>query len=202
MKHVHTRKWRDRMHVVKEIIWWDDVIFLEWVKKKKEMVKPGITGIKFVYTSPCTLYTLMYDMHMKGYWKINYLFRYVKDPMMEGDVFGSKDFFTGLGVIADTYSNHNGPHNVRRSFFLLLLIVHSAILLENWNEKTVIWFWSCCFDFLIKFVASCKHDCSVFHYSICVIHSMTFSKGRSLCSLVHAFVVKRLKKKGFTILIP
>nr|XP_053635157.1 VIP36-like protein [Cherax quadricarinatus] len=31
--------------------------------------------------------------------------------MQEGDVFGSKDFFTGLAVIMDTYSNHNGPHN-------------------------------------------------------------------------------------------
>lgn len=40
-----------------------------------------------------------------------FAFWYVKDPMAEGDVFGSKDFFTGLGVIADTYSNHNGPHN-------------------------------------------------------------------------------------------
>ncbi|KAK7006068.1 Vesicular integral-membrane protein VIP36, partial [Halocaridina rubra] len=36
---------------------------------------------------------------------------YVKDPMQTGDVFGNKDFFTGLAVIADTYSNHNGPHN-------------------------------------------------------------------------------------------
>lgn len=43
----------------------------------------------------------------------NVLHRYVKDPMQEGDVFGSKDFFTGLAVIMDTYSNHNGPHNVR-----------------------------------------------------------------------------------------
>ncbi|MPC26215.1 Vesicular integral-membrane protein VIP36 [Portunus trituberculatus] len=37
--------------------------------------------------------------------------RYVKDPMQEGDVFGSKDYFSGLAVIMDTYSNHNGPHN-------------------------------------------------------------------------------------------
>lgn len=32
--------------------------------------------------------------------------------MKIGPVFGSKDYFTGLAVIADTYSNHNGPHNV------------------------------------------------------------------------------------------
>lgn len=29
-----------------------------------------------------------------------------------GPVFGNKDYFVGLAVIADTYSNHNGPHNV------------------------------------------------------------------------------------------
>ena len=26
---------------------------------------------------------------------------------------GSKDYFHGLAIILDTYSNHNGPHNVR-----------------------------------------------------------------------------------------
>lgn len=36
---------------------------------------------------------------------------YAKDPMQAGPVFGSKDHFSGLAVIADTYSNHNGPHN-------------------------------------------------------------------------------------------
>lgn len=40
-----------------------------------------------------------------------FAFWYVKDPMQEGDVFGSKDYFSGLAVIMDTYSNHNGPHN-------------------------------------------------------------------------------------------
>ena len=32
--------------------------------------------------------------------------------MFTGDVFGSKDYHTGLGIYFDTYSNHNGPHNV------------------------------------------------------------------------------------------
>ena len=32
--------------------------------------------------------------------------------MQLGDIFGNKDYFNGLGVLADTYSNHNGPHNV------------------------------------------------------------------------------------------
>ena len=29
-----------------------------------------------------------------------------------GDVFGSKDYHHGLAIFLDTYSNHNGPHNV------------------------------------------------------------------------------------------
>ena len=37
--------------------------------------------------------------------------RYAKDRMTDGPVFGSKDMFSGLAIIADTYSNHNGPHN-------------------------------------------------------------------------------------------
>jgi len=36
---------------------------------------------------------------------------YVKDRMQPGGVFGSKDEFSGLVIMADTYSNHNGPHN-------------------------------------------------------------------------------------------
>lgn len=37
---------------------------------------------------------------------------YAKERMEPGPVFGNKDFFQGLAVILDTYSNHNGPHNV------------------------------------------------------------------------------------------
>jgi hypothetical protein len=32
--------------------------------------------------------------------------------MVPGSVFGNMDYFQGLVVILDTYSNHNGPHNV------------------------------------------------------------------------------------------
>uniref|UniRef100_A0A1I8EHN6 Intracellular lectin protein 2 n=2 Tax=Wuchereria bancrofti TaxID=6293 RepID=A0A1I8EHN6_WUCBA len=35
---------------------------------------------------------------------------YVQDPAQAGPVFGSKDYFRGLGIFLDTYSNHNGPH--------------------------------------------------------------------------------------------
>jgi len=36
---------------------------------------------------------------------------YVRDPKLGGPVFGYQDYFNGLAVIMDTYSNHNGPHN-------------------------------------------------------------------------------------------
>ncbi|XP_049880800.1 vesicular integral-membrane protein VIP36 [Pectinophora gossypiella] len=36
---------------------------------------------------------------------------YVRDRMQTGPVFGSKDYFHGLAIIMDTYSNHNGAHN-------------------------------------------------------------------------------------------
>lgn len=38
---------------------------------------------------------------------------YAKERMRSGPVFGNNDFFQGLSVILDTYSNHNGAHNVR-----------------------------------------------------------------------------------------
>jgi len=36
---------------------------------------------------------------------------YSKERNQVGDVFGGKDYFTGMGIFLDTYSNHNGPHN-------------------------------------------------------------------------------------------
>ena len=33
-------------------------------------------------------------------------------PCFPGSVFGSKDFFYGLAIFFDTYSNHNGEHQV------------------------------------------------------------------------------------------
>lgn len=41
-----------------------------------------------------------------------FAFWYAKERMVPGPVFGSKDYFSGLAIIVDTYSNHNGPHNV------------------------------------------------------------------------------------------
>ncbi|KAL1137948.1 hypothetical protein AAG570_009643 [Ranatra chinensis] len=36
---------------------------------------------------------------------------YARDRMVDGPIFGSADYFHGLAVIIDTYSNHNGEHN-------------------------------------------------------------------------------------------
>lgn len=36
---------------------------------------------------------------------------YAKEKLITGPVFGSRDYFSGLAIIMDTYSNHNGPHN-------------------------------------------------------------------------------------------
>lgn len=38
------------------------------------------------------------------------MFWYVKERMMPGPVFGSKDYFSGLAVIIDTYNNHDPSH--------------------------------------------------------------------------------------------
>lgn len=44
--------------------------------------------------------------------------------MKHGPVFGNKDLFEGLSVIVDTYSNHNGEHNVCSLPCSLLLRIH------------------------------------------------------------------------------
>ncbi|KAK3610463.1 hypothetical protein CHS0354_016652 [Potamilus streckersoni] len=36
---------------------------------------------------------------------------YTKHRLQLGPVFGSMDYFVGLAIFLDTYSNHNGPHN-------------------------------------------------------------------------------------------
>ena len=41
-----------------------------------------------------------------------FAFWYTKEKGQTGPVFGSKDYFTGLGIFFDTYSNHNGDHKV------------------------------------------------------------------------------------------
>eukprot|EP00127_Corallochytrium_limacisporum_P000081 Clim_evm20s3 gene=Clim_evmTU20s3 len=40
-----------------------------------------------------------------------FAFWYTKQAGTEGPVFGNEDYFTGLGVFFDTYSNHQGAHS-------------------------------------------------------------------------------------------
>ncbi|OWR42588.1 vesicular mannose-binding lectin protein [Danaus plexippus plexippus] len=46
---------------------------------------------------------------------------YVKDRMQPGPVFGSKDYFQGLAIILDTYSNHNGAHNHQHPYISAMI---------------------------------------------------------------------------------
>ncbi|CAH3117254.1 unnamed protein product [Porites lobata] len=45
-----------------------------------------------------------------------FAFWYSRERMQDGSVFGSKDYFYGLGIFFDTYSNHNGEHQHEHPF--------------------------------------------------------------------------------------
>lgn len=47
---------------------------------------------------------------------------YTRERMKHGPVFGSKDLFEGLAIIIDTYSNHNGEHNVLNIFAIIFIL--------------------------------------------------------------------------------
>lgn len=53
---------------------------------------------------------------------------YAKDRLQDGPVFGNKDYFKGLAIIFDTYSNHNGPHNVSVFFLLVYMMIYTKCL--------------------------------------------------------------------------
>ncbi|XP_076631088.1 vesicular integral-membrane protein VIP36 [Colletes latitarsis] len=66
---------------------------------------------------PCQVRNWELQVHFKVHGKGTDLFGdgfviwYAKERMQTGPVFGNKDYFQGLAIILDTYSNHNGPHN-------------------------------------------------------------------------------------------
>lgn len=68
-------------------------------------------------TKPCASRNWELQIQFKVFGKGKDLFGdgmviwYAKERMIQGPVFGSKDFFHGLAIVLDTYSNHNGPHN-------------------------------------------------------------------------------------------
>ena len=43
-----------------------------------------------------------------------------------GPVFGYQDYFNGLAIIMDTYSNHNGPHNVSLELHLFFANINPS----------------------------------------------------------------------------
>ncbi|XP_055849872.1 vesicular integral-membrane protein VIP36 [Episyrphus balteatus] len=61
---------------------------------------------------------VMFKVHGKGseLFGDGFAIWYAKDRMISGEVFGSKNLFSGLAIIMDTYSNHNGPHNHNHPF--------------------------------------------------------------------------------------
>ncbi|KAG8224247.1 hypothetical protein J437_LFUL001626 [Ladona fulva] len=68
-------------------------------------------------TQPCHVRNWELQVHFRVHGKGKDLFGdgfaiwYAKERMGSGPVFGNADYFQGLAVIIDTYSNHNGPHN-------------------------------------------------------------------------------------------
>ncbi|XP_071441797.1 vesicular integral-membrane protein VIP36 isoform X1 [Hetaerina americana] len=66
---------------------------------------------------PCHVRNWELQVHFRVHGKGKELFGdglamwYAKERMLPGPVFGNADYFQGLSVIIDTYSNHNGPHN-------------------------------------------------------------------------------------------
>ena len=54
-----------------------------------------------------------------------FAFWYTADKNQLGPTFGSKDYFKGLAIILDTYSNYNGPNNVNRPDHLNLRLDNS-----------------------------------------------------------------------------
>lgn len=66
---------------------------------------------------PCKVRNWELQVQFKIYGKGKDLFGdglaiwYAKERMQSGPVFGYKDYFYGLVILIDTYSNHNGEHN-------------------------------------------------------------------------------------------
>lgn len=62
---------------------------------------------------------------------------YARDRLIEGPVFGSKDHFHGLAIILDTYSNHNGPHNVSKNIRLFCLQKNRFFLIKLYDTMRI-----------------------------------------------------------------
>jgi mannose-binding lectin 2 len=60
---------------------------------------------------------------------------YTRERMEEGSVFGSRDHFSGLAVIADTYSNHNSPHNHKHPY-LSAMVNNGSVAYDHDKDGT------------------------------------------------------------------
>ena len=84
-------------------------------------------SINFLFLQPCKTRNWEIQVQFKVHGHGKDLFGdglaiwYARDRMIKGPVFGSKDYFHGLAIILDTYSNHNGPHNV------ILIVLHYCL---------------------------------------------------------------------------
>lgn len=69
---------------------------------------------------------------------------YARDRLITGPVFGSKDLFMGLAIILDTYSNHNGQHNVSfiKSNFYTLNKLHMNFISNYSFDSSFIYLYS------------------------------------------------------------
>ncbi|KAJ9599083.1 hypothetical protein L9F63_010420 [Diploptera punctata] len=76
---------------------------------------------------PCSVRNWELQVHFKVHGKGKDLYGdgfaiwYAKDRMNPGLVFGNADYFQGLAVILDTYSNHNGPHNHQHPYISAMI---------------------------------------------------------------------------------
>ena len=52
---------------------------------------------------------------------------YTKEHGETGPVFGNRDYFTGLGVFFDTYSNQNGEHSVSVCVCVCVYVVSACV---------------------------------------------------------------------------
>merc|ERR1712226_423560 len=51
------------------------------------------------------------------------------------DLFGNMDYFSGMAIIADTYSNHNGPHNHQHPY-LSAMINNGSVTYDHDRDGT------------------------------------------------------------------
>ncbi|KAG8040183.1 hypothetical protein G9C98_000753 [Cotesia typhae] len=101
----------------------------DFMKREHSLVKPyqgmGMT-IPYWDFLGSTMVTKNYirltpDLQSRDLFGDGFAIWYAKDRMASGPVFGNKDFFHGLAVILDTYSNHNGPHNHQHPYISAMI---------------------------------------------------------------------------------